>query len=518
LVDSVDEFARLLEKLPRGIGGSIELLMMQLDEVTRHSLRLAAIPHQFDLEIFRLLQPSLAAETAAQIVAGLRELSLVQTAGEAYQLHDAARAYLFASWLEPQTTPEFRQVSTRLAAHFCTAAKVASGEARLVSEREAMFHLMGSDENAGFSKFEAMCRRERYQLRLHACATSIALVREYLPILSARNRLWLRYHEAKLIFDLRHYSDAEKALAALADDAGGDMALKVRVLFRLASVVRELGDVARAEALYRQGLALAEHNSVAQDQRLKIMEGLAALYTAIDRPSEARSMLDSAVNIAVAERDESTLAVCYNLLGNLDRRIGMLTEAIQAFERSLDYLARTPEGVRPSQVYSNIGLAYADQTDWPKAREYLETAVYTALEAGDGNSQAIALSNLGRIYLNLGLREKAEEAAESAIRLFQEGHNWLAAAQTNLGMARVLWREAKPGEAKARFVRAAQLFRQAGAYDQSVDCDVEYNSLDRQARVSKWVNVLVGLGLILFPVILLVGMFALLLAWGPQHP
>ena len=96
------------------------------------------------------------------------------------------------------------------------------------------------------------------------------------------------------------------------------------------------------------------------------------------------------------------------------------------------------------------------------ARESLERALSIAQEAGDHNGEATALGNLARVYVGLSRPDEADAAALRAIELFRGIHNWYAAANLSLGLAKRQRREGPAPRARASFLTASDLYRLAG--------------------------------------------------------
>ena len=75
--EASDDLEQLLRDLPKGIGGSIDLLLSYLDEGMQRLVRLCAIPHRFNLEILKVLEPDVAEADIEQRCRRLSELSIV---------------------------------------------------------------------------------------------------------------------------------------------------------------------------------------------------------------------------------------------------------------------------------------------------------------------------------------------------------------------------------------------------------------------------------------------------------
>ena len=288
-----EEYRRLINELPKGIAGSVELVATQLSETAERLLRLTSIPHNVDKEVIEILLPDLDREALKAASEELRPLSFVIDTGEGWVLHDEVRAYLFEQWLQAhagniEKWKIFESVSARLAKYYAGLAENGVGEVRAVAERQRIFHLVGADRNAGFDAFQRRCRSERYQFRLESCETLIKLMREYEPIFQTEVLNWLDYHEAKLLLDLKRHGDAKEGFERLLEkeSARDDPALLFRCLYRLAAAVRETRDFQQAREIYVNLRNLASVAEV-QDQVLRAAQGLGSLLIEMGLAEEA---------------------------------------------------------------------------------------------------------------------------------------------------------------------------------------------------------------------------------------
>lgn len=493
------EFQRLLKDLPQGLGGGIELLLGELSPEGAEALRLAAIPHQFDRALLAVLKPGLSSPALDLVFDELADLSIVIPSDAGFAIHDEGRAYLFGEWLTPERRDAFADISARLAAHFAALETEGAGEIRTIAQRARIFHLIGADQAAGFAAFEALCRQERMEFRLHACEALIRLAHEYDAVLAAPRRLRLRFLEARLLLDLRRYPEAEALLTELRDACRDESRLWARVTFRLGRLRQAQRRYDDALSLYTEALAYVRSHDELRDEELRLLQSLAALHAMRDELDEAGALLATAVAKAEALGDRGELAACHNSLGILLRRQSEPDRAIAAFQASLDCFGGGRDGFRAAQVHSNLGLAYADQADWERARESLEHALEISRRADDANGQATALINLMRPYLGLQRRADAIAAGERAIGLFVRIHNWHDAAKTAESFSRLYRRERRLAEARAALVQAADLYRRAGDPARAAGCDELGRRIDRKRRMPWYVTILLvvfGLGIV----------------------
>ena len=499
--DTFEEYRALIEAMPSGLAGSIELLLREMEAGDAMALRLAAIPHNLDAEILGVLLPELQSHEIDRLCDELANLSFMNQIAGTTLMHDEVRGYLFDQWLLKDKGKDFRDISARLVNYFEAREGDHTTEQEVGAQLQAIFHQMGANPEAGFKAFEAFCRRERYRFRLHACETVIKLIHEYDSVLHHAHSLWLTYHEAKLAFDLRRYEDAETLFQKILAEPEIDAKLSVRCIYRMGNIHQARRDWRAAISAYNEGLSIVAGHPETQNQEVKILQGLSTALRKMGKFQEAGDVLKNSIMLAESQNDRSALAAGYNSLGNLHRKLGQFKRAIEAFEMSLTFLNRNDESFRPSQVYNNLGLIYIDLTEWETARDYLEQSSEIAKLAGDTNGQAIALSNLGRVYLNLSEQKHAIEVAVTAVELFQQIHNWYGAAATCAGLARFYRRSKQISEARAYFVRSVSLFKRANASNQALEIEAEIARLGQRERLPWYAVTAIVLFILIFVLI-----------------
>jgi len=492
---ALDQYRKLIADLPQGMAGSVELVAGQLSPTAERLLRLGSIPHGVDLAIAQQLLPEVSADELEAAAEELRPLSFVIRTSEGSLMHDEVRAYLFGQWLDahdnaPKKWGLFKNVNRRLMRYHAKLAETAEGEALALAERQRIFHLTGANRAEGFAAFEKLCRAERYRFHLESCEALIKLMREYEPIFSARQRNWLDYYEAKLEIDLHHHDRAEQRLNAMLerDSLRDDPGLRARCIFRLGTNHKQLRNFAQARAYFEQLRSFAAKTPEAAELELRALQGLGALLIEMGEHEKADEILGETVMLAETCGRHHEIATAWNALGILRRKLGQPVRALEAFETALKHLDLGGEAFRPRQVHNNIGLVYADRAEWPAARDSLERSRDIAREANDMNGEATALSNLGRVYLALELRSEAVAAAERAIQLFRNVHNWYGAAMTKRGMARFYRREGRNDEARAAFVVAKELFVRAGADEKATEVEAEIARLEGSLKSWGWLR------------------------------
>jgi tetratricopeptide (TPR) repeat protein len=113
-----------------------------------------------------------------------------------------------------------------------------------------------------------------------------------------------------------------------------------------------------------------------------------------------------ALNTALKTMGDSPKLVV--MLGNAYQRQGKLDDALTQYQRAVkDPKAKNPE------ARLAMGTIYRERSEWDKAKEQLDKAVVEFI--GQPDRAALALTELGRVYMGKGDTAKAEESFQKAI-------------------------------------------------------------------------------------------------------
>ncbi|MDC1280679.1 tetratricopeptide repeat protein [bacterium] len=200
-----------------------------------------------------------------------------------------------------------------------------------------------------------------------------------------------------------------------------------QVLMRAKSHVKK-GEVAEAQKLYQSVLQAFSKNKTAQ-------QGLAALNKPkqnIASQSPPQEAVDQLVNLynqgqlsAVVEQAQTLTEqypeafIVWNILGGSSAQIGMLDEAIEAYNKCIS--------LKPdyAEAYSNMGVALKDQGKLDEAIEAFNNALLLKPDYAE------AYSNMGATLQDQGKLDEAIEAYNKCIALKPD----YADAYYNMGVA-----------------------------------------------------------------------------------
>jgi len=232
-------------------------------------------------------------------------------------------------------------------------------------------------------------------------------------------------------------------------------------LNELAFLYSTRGDLDRAEAIYRNALAIEE--------KLGRLEGMASEYGNLGNIYQMRGELDQAEtmhrkSLAIEEKlgrlegmagEYGNLGLIYRMRGDLDQAETMQRKAIAIFEK-LGQLAGMASG------YGNLGNIYQMRGDLDQAETMQRKAIAIFEKLGQLAGMASEYGNLGLMYETRGDLDQAEAMHRKSLAIFEklgqlEG---IASAYCNLG--NVYYARADLDQAEAHWTKARDLFAQIG--------------------------------------------------------
>jgi len=478
-----DSFRAFLTNIAERSSSSVALLLESLDEAEARYLRLCAIPHEFSPIVLTLLHPALDIDAAQRVCDNLANLSIVAASGRDYVLHDSARHELFAAWLTPPST-EFRDISARLVLYYEQLLDGAEPIAFSVIERKRMFHLFGSDLDAGLAEFEHLFGKNRREYRLNVCDTLVRLAGEYMPLFDAARRSRLTYAKAKLAYDRGNFVETvgllRDAIANSADDE-----LRVRMLNRLGIAHDALKDVPAALDAFARAERLAHDRGLwRQLVRVKIHEADAIRHQGdVARSEELLRTVLATVDVV---NDPLLCVAIHNSLGELQRQNNEIDRSLASFDEARRLVAGVDQSVIAAQVEHNIGAVYSQIGDWERSREYYERS----LELNGGRNvlgEGRTLLSLANAWLAMGeTAEQAEKYASAAYGRFEHVGAVRDMARSRRVLARVYEKHGRKEQARMAMADAAKLFRRIGDTASADNATKEIGEMGRRTPLPWW--------------------------------
>lgn len=213
----------------------------------------------------------------------------------------------------------------------------------------------------------------------------------------------------------------------------------------LASVERDLGDLASARRLYCRALEMDERRFDPDDPRLATHHSnLGLLELELGNLTAARLRLQRAIELQVAHvgADHPTLTVSYSNLGLIERDLGNVVEARRLLRLVIEIEEKHFDPDHPTLAvsYSNLGNVERNLGNLAEARQLFRRAI--AIDercfGPDHPNRAVHCSNLGNVESDLGnpgeARRLFRRAIEIGERHFGLDHPNLATRYWNLAM------------------------------------------------------------------------------------
>jgi len=208
------------------------------------------------------------------------------------------------------------------------------------------------------------------------------------------------------------------------------------------------------------------------------------------RTQEAEELARDALMRSEALGSEELGIESKMIIATVKSRYGEIKESIRLLEEGLKYYE--PRGMKSKIVsaYATLGMNYHFLSDSQKALEYFRKQRDICLDSGNMTGYAIALGNIGNVYIKENMLQEAVEAHLKSGDIYRnEGDKrGLAVAYGNLGIAyfrmgdysRALDTYALQREACSEIgnnlgysyclINSANVYSAMGEYDEALDC------------------------------------------------
>jgi len=234
------------------------------------------------------------------------------------------------------------------------------------------------------------------------------------------------------------------------------------VLFRLGVARYKLSSVQTAINIFDESLKLAEQTGLPSDQlRSNILAWRSRCYRRRRDLEAAREDVERALELAEGLNDRRTTADIFFQASIIADREGHWVLARSYAERAKAIYEELSDRRNLGRLMNNLGglnflLGHPDE-----AVAFLKDAFRIALEIGNDEGAAHAVSSLAQVHLRTGDVERAEEQARHALELLGDRVDFLdEIGNAQLVLGRALMERNRLDEAEAAFAAAEQ------AYDQ----------------------------------------------------
>ncbi len=195
-----------------------------------------------------------------------------------------------------------------------------------------------------------------------------------------------------------------------------DTARWTGVLSRIGACYANLGEINKAEALWRETLAL----EIARNDSMGIGRQLTNIGTALDTKGDLDSAIQyhsQALEIFTRKGSDVYQAIVYNNLA-IDYEIKAdYPQALKLYLEALERFERIGHKAGVGAVYSNIGNVYTQLQAYEEAIDYLHQSQEIKREVQDIYGIGLNNHNLSTVYLRLGQLDSANVYALQSLEV-----------------------------------------------------------------------------------------------------
>jgi len=198
----------------------------------------------------------------------------------------------------------------------------------------------------------------------------------------------------------------------------GNDSLTAESEFSLAEILLENGSYVDAINRYTKAIKLFEKVEYPEGVFWANI-GIGIIYRECGNTKLSKTHYENAINIALAQNDESLVGICNNNIGNLYGQVGEFKTAIEFLELALKSFEEHGEERYISDVLEGIGDIYRDYRDYTKSLEYYKRSTEIAESLGDNYRLFSRYSNLAITYDALEESDEALMYWSKALKLAQ---------------------------------------------------------------------------------------------------
>ncbi|MCB9135054.1 MAG: tetratricopeptide repeat protein [Anaerolineales bacterium] len=218
------------------------------------------------------------------------------------------------------------------------------------------------------------------------------------------------YLETRGLYTLaEHHLTRAEAVARQSPDSEPLLA----TLNNLGRIAQRQGNYPRAEACYREALALTD-GGVVSSLRSAILQGLGLVALSRGEFAQAGEYLNESLVVARAEGNATVVSAVLSNLGALHFNRGEYDRAGELFQEGLVEARKASLQQQTNALLTNLGVLSARRGDLGQAQAFFEEALELARQLGQRSHTSYLLTNLGTLA-----SERGEQA--TAVAYFQEG-------------------------------------------------------------------------------------------------
>ncbi|MGA2813470.1 MAG: tetratricopeptide repeat protein [Candidatus Acidiferrum sp.] len=212
-------------------------------------------------------------------------------------------------------------------------------------------------------------------------------------------------------------SDCQKAKDSYA--AEGDRNNEARTLNDMAGIYYELGDLHKAEFMWREAAKEFRQNGGAEELAAT-SNNIGAAFFQEGRLPEARKMFEESIPSYQAAEDKSGLALVLNDLGDLSTLQGNLDRAEAAYKQAKAFANEVGDKSALAYVDSGLGDLQRERGDLAGARKSYEESLTLRTQTGERQAEAETQVHLAKLSIDEGHASDAELSLRKSITQFHQ--------------------------------------------------------------------------------------------------
>ncbi|HEX3820222.1 MAG TPA: tetratricopeptide repeat protein [Candidatus Sulfotelmatobacter sp.] len=201
--------------------------------------------------------------------------------------------------------------------------------------------------------------------------------------------------------------------------AAGDRNNEARTLSDFAGVYYQQGDLARAEAMWREAIPVF--------REVGDLQGLAAtsnnlgdVFLLRGDLDKAKIYLQQAIPNYQAVDDKGGVALIFNDLGDVLRRKGELQAALTSYRQAKATSEEIDDSNAIAYILTGMGDVFSDQGDFAGARKSYEESLALRTKTGEKQAAAQSQTALAQLSIEEGRVGDAESLARSCLQQFHQ--------------------------------------------------------------------------------------------------
>ncbi|MEZ4706012.1 MAG: CHAT domain-containing protein [Caldilineaceae bacterium] len=310
---------------------------------------------------------------------------------------------------------------------------------------KSLTYLIKSGQNAlgSYGGHEAVAHYTRARQVNALCTDAHQRQAEILSGLGDAHHMLSHFDAAERTHQQAHSSLHMQPLAPQSRCLAADLAR------RLARSFMRQAKYDMAEAWIETGLGYVAGR---EDEKYRPTEALLHIHAGsllYDKGNHERALQRCRTGVSIAEMcaDVGACAEGYHMLGAITHALGRLDQALSYYLRSWEFREQLGNLDKNARLELAIGVAYFDQGEWDAAELHFQTAGEICKEIGAQELLGYFYPNIGLIHKYRGNWTDAEDCYLKGLQIWQTANSqrWVAQCRNNLGSLYIeqgLWQKA----------------------------------------------------------------------------